>query len=198
MTAPPPEEAREAAREILSRDEYRTVHTPRPLRGVLEQIGEWLEPLAEPLADAYAWVVREPGRWVPAAAAIVLLAVLSTVALGRRRAAFAGVDRRSRSGVEIEDADELERRADAAERAGDLDAAVRLRFRAGLVRLGERGALAYRPSLTAGAATRAIASPTLAALAATFDAIAYGGRPAAAADVDDAKTGWRRVLQDVR
>ena len=198
MTTTPPEEARDAAREILSGDDYRTVHTPRPLRGVLEQIGEWLEPLAEPFADAFSWVVAEPGRWVPAAVVVVLAAVLVTVVLGRRRSAYGGSDRPRRTTLDVEDADALERRADVAERAGDLDLAVRLRFRAGLVRLGDRGVLAYRPSLTAGAATRAVSSPTLASLAATFEAIAYGGRRAGPSDVADARAGWRRVLQEAR
>ena len=42
----------------------------------------------------------------------------------------------------------LERRAAEAEAAGDLEAALRLRFRAGLLRLDARGAIDYRPSIS--------------------------------------------------
>lgn len=198
MTVTPPDEAREAAREILTREEYRSTRTPRPLRGVLQQIGEWLEPILEPVGDALTWVTEDPRRLVPAALALVAAAVWTTVNLLRRRSSFAGGHAGGRREDRGEDADELERAANAAEQAGDLATAVRLRFRAGLVRLGDAGALAYRPSLTAGAAARVVPSPTLAELAATFDAIAYGGRPASAVDVDAARAGWRRVLQEAR
>ena len=62
---------------------------------------------------------------------------------------------------EREDPDALEREADAAERDGDLDRAVRLRFRAGLLRLGDRGAIHYRPSVTTGEVRRTLDSRTV-------------------------------------
>ncbi|MBW3626759.1 MAG: DUF4129 domain-containing protein, partial [Actinobacteria bacterium] len=97
-----------------------------------------------------------------------------------------------------EDPVQLERSADEAERAGDLALAVRLRFRAGLVRLDRAGALRLRPSLTTGAVTRAVPSETLVRLATDFDEIAYGGRPAAPGDVAASRTGWPRVLAEAR
>jgi hypothetical protein len=57
-----------------------------------------------------------------------------------------------------EDPDALERQADDEERAGRFDIALRLRFRAGLLRLDRRGAIRYRPSLTTDEVRRALGS----------------------------------------
>ncbi len=95
------------------------------------------------------------------------------------RARRSSPDARSAAAVpaaKVEDPDELERAADAAERAGRLDDAVRLRFRAGLLRLGSRGAIRYRPSVTTGEVRRVLGSDTFDELARTFEAVAYGGQ----------------------
>jgi hypothetical protein len=97
-------------------------------------------------------------------------------------------------GAPIEDAADLERAADAAEQAGHLDIAVRLRFRAGLLRLGDRGAIRYRPSVTTNEVRRVLGSEAFDELARTFDAIAYGGREAEPPDVDAARREWPRVV----
>jgi hypothetical protein len=94
-----------------------------------------------------------------------------------------------------EDPDKLERQAAAAERAGDLSLAVRLRFVAGLLRLDRAGVISYRPSLTTGQLVGRVPSADFGDLARAFDEIAYGGRPAAGADVDSARAGWPRVLE---
>ena len=93
-----------------------------------------------------------------------------------------------------EDPDELERAADDAERAGELDRALRLRFRAGLLRLGDRGAIRYRPSVTTSEVRRVLGSETFDELARTFEAVAYGGRDAAPPDLDTARREWPRVV----
>jgi hypothetical protein len=98
------------------------------------------------------------------------------------------------NGAPPEDPAELERAADAAERAGQLDVAVRLRFRAGLLRLGNRGAIRYRPSVTTNEVRRVLGSETFDELARTFDAVAYGGRDAGPPDVDAARREWPRVV----
>jgi hypothetical protein len=71
---------------------------------------------------------------------------------------------------------------------------VRLRFRAGLLRLGDRGAIRYRPSVTTGEVRRVLGSETFDELARTFEAVAYGGRPASNPDVDTARREWPRVV----
>ena len=98
-----------------------------------------------------------------------------------RRRRSAGGDRAD----DGEDPDALERAADEAERDGDLDRAVRLRFRAGLLRLGDRGAIRYRPSVTTGEVRRTLDSRRFDDLAGTFEAVTYGGRAADRPDVDD-------------
>ena len=92
----------------------------------------------------------------------------------------------------------LERDADAAERRGDHETALRLRFRAGLLRLDRAGILRYRPSLTSGAVVRRVASPSLAVLATTLDEVVYGDRPASAGDVEDARQRWPVALEEAR
>jgi hypothetical protein len=105
--------------------------------------------------------------------------------------------RRRANGVaaeESEDPDELERLADAAERAGLLDRALRLRFRAGLLRLGDRGAIRYRPSLTTNEVRRALGSESFDELARAFEAVAYGGRDASLPDLETARRAWPQVV----
>jgi hypothetical protein len=96
------------------------------------------------------------------------------------------------------DPDQLERDAASAEAAGDLDQAIRLRFRAGLLRLDRVGAIRFRPSLTSSQVARTLRSHDFEELAATFDAVAYGGRAADVTDVTDARDRWPRVLTEAR
>jgi hypothetical protein len=95
----------------------------------------------------------------------------------------------------IEDPDVLEREADAAERAGDLERALRLRFRAGLLRLGQRGAIQYRSSVTTGEVRRTLRSEQFDDLARTFERVTYGGQEALPPDVETARRDWPRVLE---
>jgi hypothetical protein len=97
-----------------------------------------------------------------------------------------------------ERADDLERAAAAAERAGDFERAVRLRFRAGLLRLGDRGAIDYRPSLTTSEVRTLLGSETFEQLASTFEHVAYGGRPAGPPEAADARAEWPRVVKQAR
>ena len=97
-----------------------------------------------------------------------------------------------------EDPRALERRADAAEAAGDLEAALRLRFRAGLLRLDARGAIEFRPSISTYEVRRALRSDDFDALAATFDDVVYGGRPPATDDLAAARERWPRVVRSIQ
>ena len=192
-----PAAARRDARQILESRKFQPAHTPRPFRGLLRRIGGWLRPLLERLDR------RWDGLWANAlgravlAGGVVAAAVATSLVLVSRRGR-AGVRRtRSERRGRRDDPAELERRADAAERAGQLDLAFRLRFRAGLLRLDGEGALTYRPSLTTGELVRHLRSSTFADLAVAFDEIAYGGRPADEEDLDAARRGWPRVLEEV-
>ena len=108
---------------------------------------------------------------------------------------------RTAAGVEAdaakpEDPAELELAAAVAEQAGDFERAVRLRFRAGLLRLGRRGAIEYRPSVTTAEVRRELESERFERLAGTFEHVAYGGRPATPPDADEARANWPHVLEE--
>lgn len=189
-----PDSARAAARAILGHRQFRSSHTPRPLRKPLNWLGDRLTGITH-------WIGRVLSH-VPTA----LLFLIALVAVGlaaafivskvraNRGAADARTRRRDVDGAHVEDPAELERAADAAEQAGHLDLAVRLRFRAGLLRLGDRGAIRYRPSVTTNEVRHVLGSESFDELARTFDAVAYGGRDAERPDVDAARREWPRVV----
>ncbi|MBW3652773.1 MAG: DUF3363 domain-containing protein, partial [Actinobacteria bacterium] len=83
--------------------------------------------------------------------------------------------------------------AERAERRGDLEEALRLRFQAGLVDLDSRELIELRPALTNHELLSAVPSPTLAELVEGFEAVAYGGRAADEDDLRSARDGWPRV-----
>jgi hypothetical protein len=114
---------------------------------------------------------------------------------GRARAADAG-GAAGAARKERVSAARLRQEADRAERRGDLDEALRLRFRAGLVELDGRELIELRPALTNHELLRAVPSPTLAALVEGFEAVAYGGRSADADDLRSARDGWPRVAEE--
>ncbi len=93
-----------------------------------------------------------------------------------------------------EDPSALEQEAQAAEARGAFEHAVRLRFRAGLLRLGSRAAIEYRPSLLTAEVASRLHSPQFDSLAESFERIAYGGAGARSDDADAAREGWRSVL----
>lgn len=194
---PDPAAVRSQARDILEGRRFNRSSVPRPLRGILRWLGDLLRPVGEPLGRA--WDRATDSVWTTGAlaAAVVGLAALVSARLARRRTG-AGVDRsraRWRSGRAV-DPDQLERDALAAERDGDLELALRLRFRAGVVRLDRAGVVVDRPALTTGELTRRLPSPRLRRLADAFEEVAYGGRPATAGDLGEARAGWPRVLEE--
>jgi hypothetical protein len=189
-----PDSARDAARHILGGRQYRTAPTPRPFRKPLNWLGDRLSGLL-------AWFGRVLSH-VPsllllaiALAAVVTAITYAVMKISARRGHPDARGRVSRiPGEESEDPDELERFADVAEREGRLDHALRLRFRAGLLRLGDRGAIRYRPSLTTNEVRRALGSESFDDLARTFEAVAYGGRDASPPDLDTARREWPQVV----
>lgn len=194
-----PAEARREAERILDGPDFRARRTPRPLKGVLEWIGERLEPLGRPVEAVERWVTGDPLAAVIAAVVVVVVAVVGGGLLVRRRN-LALLDDGSgrRGGRRVQSPAELDRLAAEAERAGDHETALRLRFRAGLLRLDDAGALTYRPSMTTGAVTRQVHSPTLAELAATLEEVVYGERTATPEDVADARERWPVALVEAR
>jgi hypothetical protein len=132
--------------------------------------------------------------WLLLSVAVIALAVLVAQRTAQRRAGRALVHARERRYASVTDPRELERRADEAERLGDLEAAVRLRFRAGLLRLGRKDVIPLRESLTSGQVRRLVRLQEFDRLARDHDEIAYGARSARSDDAEAARTSWPVVV----
>ena len=140
-----PAVARRAAAAIVAEGRFHPSPVPDPLHGVVKWVGN---AVADPF-NAIGKLVADIGKVFPGGVAGVwavgaALLLLAVSLLFARRARYSlgnafdefGVDARRVTPAE------LEREAAAAERAQRWDDAVRLRFRAGILRLGERLELA--------------------------------------------------------
>jgi hypothetical protein len=193
LAAVDPDQARRTAREILEGRQYRSSSTPRPFRRQLTWIGERIRDVLDPIGR----VLSEMPLPVVLSLVAAILTLIVFLVVRVVRARRGSPDQRRAASMppqETERADDLERAAEEAERDGRLDEAVRLRFRAGLLRLGDRGAIRYRPSVTTGEVRRVLGSDTFDELARTFEAVAYGGQAATEPDVDTARREWPRVV----
>ena len=200
--APSAAGARADAEDILSGNRYEGSDLPRPLKGFFDRIGDALEPIRDWFENAFDDLANvTPGGdvtvWTLAAALLlVLMFTLGSRALRDR--AEAGVEvRLAAARPERETPGSLERAADRAEREGDLETALRLRFRAGLLRLDAREAIAFRPSISTREVSRALRSPEFDQLAALFDGVVYGGQEASPEDLAASRRGWETVLKEV-
>jgi hypothetical protein len=201
LGAADPDAARRVAEEILADRRFHPAHAPRPFAGFFRRAGELVVDPVLRLLRAIGGALPGVGSplWLGLAVVVVAAAVFLTLRLSNRRSGsgFAGAGRR-RPGDGGLDPEELEQRADGAERRGDLDAALRLRFQAGLLRLAGTGVLRLRPGLTNAAVRRTLRSPRFDELARHFDEVAYGGRPATATDVAAARAAWPLVVESAR
>jgi len=198
---PPGRNPRDEAREILSERRYRPPSVPRPFAGAIGELSDVLAPVGRAIQRALDRVddVLPGGRavvWGLLAVLVLLVSGVVASRMVRRRGASAQVRAAAVAGRPLEEPRELEHEADRAERNGDLKLALRLRFRAGLLRLDTRRAIDFRPSLSSGEVSERLHSPTFDGLAKTFDEVAYGGRPAEGGDVVAAREGWPRVLRE--
>lgn len=192
-------DSRRQARAILAQRRYRGTPVPRPFHGILG----WIADRLGFLSRAVHWLGRRVpggphGVWTALAFLVVGIAVFVAVRIGRRRAGrsldASGQTLRGR----LLDPAELEARAESAEARGDLEAALRLRFRAGLLRLGRSRALPLRDSLTSAEARRTLASADFDALARDFDEVVYGRRAPRPDDVAAARERWPQVVAAAR
>jgi Domain of unknown function (DUF4129) len=192
--------ARHQAASILHGSRYRGSSVPRPLHGVLQALGNGLQSAGHAISRAVDAVGSHLPGGAPVAWAILALGVLVLAALVGRLAAGTvaqGRVRRDRAATAAAaSAADLLDGAHAAERAGDFTLALRLRFRAGLVALAERGRVRSPASLPSGELSRRLSSEDFDALAHRFDEVAYGGGAAGAQDVEDARARWRELLKE--
>lgn len=192
--------ARQEARRILSEARFRPRKAPRPFEGLFRRLGDWL---VGPVRAFFSWLGRRlpdvgSPPWFLLALAVVTAAVVATLRLSRDRGLQRFGRGGGRGGETAPSPSELERQAEEAERRGDLEEALRLRFRAGLLRLDGVGAIDLRPGLTNAAASRALGSRRFDALAGDFDEVVYGGRAATGGDLEEARAGWPQVLEEAR
>ena len=192
--------ARQQARDVLAQRRFQRTEVPSPLRRVRERIGEALRSAGRPFEDGFNWLAdRLPGGrpvlWALLATFVLAAAAFLAGRAGMREevAAQAGA---GAGDEERMSAARLRQEADSAERGGDLEEALRLRFRAGLVELDDRELIELRPALTNRELLGAVPSPTLAELVDGFEAVAYGGRPADVEDLRSSRDGWPRVPEE--
>lgn len=193
-------EARAQARDILAQDRFQPHHHGGgPLHSLFVTLGNWLEDLRDAMPGGAV-----SGDITLAVIALVLIAAVTFVAVryqqdrARRAAAHRVAGPGDVPGAAAAGPAELERQATAADRDGDHDLAIRLRFAAGLLRLDAARAIELRPSLTSGDVGRTLRSDTYNSLAATHDAVAYGGRHASPDDAEDARRDWAAVVGESR
>ena len=203
--------ARQQAQDILSRPPFRpsSDRTPRPLAGVFHALGRALQAVvARPARWLYRHVLAHLGHgfattfgdWWPlvAGALAVAAGAVAAVVVVRRRSP--AEDRRPPSATLSgpEDPGDLDRQAAAAEAAGDHETAVRLRFRAGLLRLARRGLLADYDARTDRELSAVLDSATFDRLATSHECIVFGGQPATGQESEDARRSWPLVIDEVR
>ncbi|HVW33506.1 MAG TPA: DUF4129 domain-containing protein [Acidimicrobiia bacterium] len=193
-----PDAARQVARDILADRRFHPRQAPRPFAGFFRRVGELVvDPVLRffrAIGDRLPAVGSVP--WLLLAAMVIAAAAVITIRLSAGRARRSAERRHpAGSGGGGLDPDELERLAAEAERGGDLEAALRLRFRAGLGRLAATGVVRLRPGLTNAAVSRTLRSPGFDTLAGDFDEVAYGGRSATESDVIRARTTWPTVIE---
>ena len=198
-TAAPAGDARGEAADILDERRFHESRVPRPLHGVLEWVGDKLRFLAGPFNWLAGWI---PGGsttlWIAIGAVVVALAVYVATRLAARRGGRLLDARTARRTGRAPDPDRLEREAGEAERRGDLELALRLRFRAGLVRLARAEVIPGHEPLTSRQLRRLVGSRSFDRLALDIDEVVYGEVPASAEQVGRARESWPHVLEEAR
>jgi hypothetical protein len=200
VTSPDPALAQRAAREILAERRFHQAPVPRPLHGVLQALGRAVEAPVQAVEELFSTTTAAaPGGSITvwAALAALVLALSGLIAARRARRSLEGPhDGGAGARVEAQmSAADLQRAAVAAERDGRHADAVRLRFQAGLLLLGESELVAFVPSMSNSEVSRALGSRRFDRLARRFDEIVYGGGHAVAEDVESARREWETLLR---
>jgi hypothetical protein len=180
-TAPAPGagQSRRSAAAILAGSDYRKHES-----GALARALSWLAGLLRiPSGASGAVGLIAIGGAVAAVAALAALVVGS--ARRRNRRQRVPVHTAGALGVGSASAEELDRRADAAEAAGRFEDAMRLRLAAALTRLDAGGAIRVRRDTTVGQVARTLRSEHFDAAAIGFAGVVYGRRPPTAGDASE-------------
>jgi hypothetical protein len=183
-------------------------HLPHPLRGLFTWIGHALKFV---FGGFFGWLYRNVlkkfghgfsstfGSWWPYVLLVLAIAVgvfIGYVAFRRRTRLqqaelYQRIERAPR-----QDPEALERRAEAAAAANDFDAAVRLWYQAGVLRLTLGGLVTSGPMRTDAQLVREMPSKALVDLANRHAQIVYGRQRATSDDAQRAREGWRDVVNE--
>lgn len=193
---------RREAHRILGERRFHARHTPGPFRGILRWLGDRLHPVFGPIGRFLGHIAHfigrlwdhAPTRYLSLGLVIVFAALLSLIVISRRSASAVVREVHGRE-IQSDDPRVLERAADDAEANGDYAMALRLRFRAGVIRLQLEGRIRRGRTTTTRAIGRQLKLQEFDDLGRTFDAVAYGGAPASADDAQTARVKWRTVLE---
>lgn len=205
---PSPPELRRQLEEILASGYQLEAPTMVELRQWLAQLPGLLSDLlvnvapADPLAGWPEWT-----RWMILGVGLAAMALLFTHMLLTVASVLRGERKRPRAGGEKSaplDPEAARRRAMQALESGRFDEAVRLLYRAALLRLNRLGALTLDPSRTNWENLQALRAPatvraTMAELTDLVDATVYAGEPATSASAQKAAAAldalWRAEVE---
>jgi hypothetical protein len=179
------------------------------LGGVISTVGRWISDVVDPPARwLFRHLLHPTGSWfnsvfgsswpyIALGIVVVVGIVVGALLVNRRQKPDVEVARLADATVRAEPG-ELERLADEAETSGDHQGAVRLRFRAGVLRLEQVGAVQQGSTRTNGEIRRTLRSTTFDTLASDLDSIVYGGLQATAQQAVGARKGWPVVVKEAR
>ncbi len=134
--------------------------------------------------------------WVLLVATVAGSGIVAVSLLRRREREVEGATRSDMGAERVRPAT-LERQAAAAERDGDLEEALRLRFHAALLRLDAHGAIRFHDGLTSGHVLDGVPHRLVPPLVAAHDEVVYGGRAPTLDDLAESRMGWPRVISEV-
>ncbi|MGA2530994.1 MAG: hypothetical protein ABSG36_17775 [Acidimicrobiales bacterium] len=203
-------EARRQAAKILSGSPYtrKPGRLPDPLGGILRAIGRafvwalgrpsrwlWLHLLQPSFHFTSSWLGG--GGWIVAVALALGFGIGVGTLLVRRRSRIAAQPRIRTLTSRGDRASDLELASERAESEGNNELAVRLRFQLGLEQLESRGMIPSGLTTSSYQLRRILRSPLFDELDVRHEFITYAHQKATSLDVDAARTGWGRLLDDV-
>lgn len=136
--------------------------------------------------------------------ALIGLAIIVALALGARffisrRSASTPKEKSQRSAAPAQiDVGAIVEEAERASRAGDYATAIRLRFKAGIARLGRRGVIVGGEHTTNLRISDQLGLEEFDRLASSFERVVYGGQEADAGTDDESRTTWPAVIEKAR
>lgn len=203
MSSLDPDQVRAEVRDVLDSGQFEPKAPPRPFKGLLDWLGDRIRPVGEWVADVWNRLfesVPSPIAWLVVVAVVAAAVAAVGLAVHRRGLRADAAAQTATDAVSGDDDPvDLEHRAAEAERRGDHELAVRLRFRAGLMRLDrDASAFRYHAGLGTREVRRALHDEQFDGLADTFDAVAYGNRDADDDDCRTAREEWPEVVRHAR